>query len=694
MGSPGSVPLDDTLGHRTTVAIGSQLPERPVNSKSYFLAQLTILAVAAAIFLGCIASPPSLMDDVDAVQAQIARNMLGSGDWVTPHLAGVAYLEKPPLKYWLIAIAFKLFGVRDWAARLPVALSAVLLCWLVFRIGVWAFSARAGTYAGLAIATSIGVFLFTRVQLSEVMIAFTIALAMWAFLRVLDDTESHRALWSVTMAAAIGVGLLLKGLIAAVFPVAAALLYLAFTRQLFLRQTWRLLHPFRGLLIVLAIAAPWHVLATLRNPPYFDLTTHSGPGQYHGFFWFYFVNEHVLRFLNLRYPHDYNTVPRVWFWLFHLLWLFPFSLFFPAVATLSFKPPWPDAPSDLPSDAIASAAARASRMRLLCLCWVGFMLVFFTFSSTQEYYSLPCYPALALLLGSALTNENLRTRQWVRVGMIALAAVATLAAAAIAFILAKVWNLPAPGDISRALVAQDPSAYTLSLAHMGDLTLASFAYLRTPLAVAGIAFVIGAAAAWLGRKLDVKIAGVVVMMVLFFHAARLALVIFDPYLSSRPLAEALNRAPHGKLILDDQYYTFSSVVFYAEAYRGERILLLNGRVNNLEYGSYAPGAPRDVFIDDADFQRRWVSSDLYYICVEKPQVARLEKLAGPVGLHVLVESGGKFVFANQPTTPIVTEARPCGAGSLAGEPGFQAGFIYNARAVRAVVPAHHCEARP
>jgi 4-amino-4-deoxy-L-arabinose transferase-like glycosyltransferase len=653
MGSSGSVPLDDTLGHRTDVAEGSQLTGRAENSRAYFQAQWTVLAVAAAIFLGCIVSPPSLMDDVDAVQAQIARNMLDSGDWVTPHLAGIAYLEKPPLKYWMIAVAFKLFGVHDWVARLPVALSAVLLCWLVFRMGAWAFSVRAGTCAGLAIATSVGVFLFTRVQLSEVMIAFTIALAMWAFLRTLDDTERHPQIssnfWSVAMAASIGVGLLLKGLIAAVFPVAAALLFLAFTRQLLLRETWRRLHPFRGLLIVLAMAAPWHILATLRNPPYFDLTMHSGPGQYHGFFWFYFVNEHVLRFLNLRYPRDYNTVPRAWFWLFHLLWLFPFSVFFPAVATLSFKSSVSD----------ASNVTRAARMRLLCLCWTGFMLVFFTFSSTQEYYSLPCYPALALLLASAVTDERASTRQWVRGGMIALSTVATLAAAAIAFILTQVWKLPAPGDISRALVAQDPNAYTLSLAHMGDLTLASFAYLRTPLMVAGIAFLIGAASAWFGRKLDVKLAGVVIMMVLFFHAARLALVVFDPYLSSRPLAEALNRAPHGTLILDDQYYTFSSVVFYAEAYRGERVLLLNGRVNNLEYGSYAPGALRDVFIDDAEFQRRWLSPDLYYICVEKPQVARLEKLAGAGGLHLLIESGGKFVFANQlPPVAAISEARP------------------------------------
>ena len=202
--------------------------------------------------------------------------------------------------------------------------------------------------------------------------------------------------------------------------------------------------------------------------------------------------------------------------------------------------------------------------------------------------------------------------------------------------------MPAPGDISRALT-QHPDVYTLSLGHMGDLTMASFAYLRTAADVAGMAFLIGAVSAGAETKLRAS----VVMMVLFFHAARLALVVFDPYLASRPLAEALNRAPHGNLILDDQYYTFSSVFFYAEAITASELLLLNGRVNNLVYGSYAPDAPQDVFIDDAGFRERWLSPDLYYICVEKPQVARLASLVGVGALRQVVESGGKYLFANE-----------------------------------------------
>jgi 4-amino-4-deoxy-L-arabinose transferase-like glycosyltransferase len=558
------------------------------------------------------------MDDVDAVQAQIARNMLDSGDWVTARLDGVAYLEKSPLKYWMMAVSYMIFGVHDWAARIPLALSVILLCWVTARFGAWAFSERAGLYAGLTLATCIGLFLFTRIQIPDAILTLTITLAMWSLLRALDEEEANPRLWAAVMAASIGVGLLLKGLIAAVFPIAGALLYLSFSKQLMARRTWQRLHIFSGILIALAIAAPWHVLATIRNPPYFDFTMKSEPGKYHGFFWFYFFNEHVFRFLNMRYPRDYNTVPRALFWFFHLLWLFPWSVFLPATLALTYKP-----------------LDRAGRTRLLALCWTGFLLVFFTFSTTQEYYSMPCYPALALLIGCAMTSES----KWIKAGSKVACGIVTAAALAIAAILARVWNLPAPGDISQALT-QNPEAYTLSLGHMGDLTLDSFAYLRLPLILAGIAFVVGAGGTVKFRGLRTFLA-MAVMMVMFLQAARLALVVFDPYLGSRPLATALLSAPEGQLIVDDQYYTFSSIFFYTN----RRALLLNGRVNNLEYGSYAPDAPQ-VFIDDAKLKELWPSAERYYLVAEKPAVKRIASVVGEGGLHTVAESGGKILFTN------------------------------------------------
>jgi 4-amino-4-deoxy-L-arabinose transferase-like glycosyltransferase len=585
--------------------------------------QLIVVLVAAVIYLGCVISPPFLMDDVDAVQAQIARNMLESGDWVTARLNGIAYLEKSPLKYWMIAVSFRIFGVHDWAARLPIAICAVLLSWVTARFGAWAFGWRAGMYAGLVLATSVGLFLFTRILIPDVILTLTVTLALWAFVRALDADEPRPVMWAMVMWAAMATGLLLKGLVAAVFPVAAGLLYLAVTRQLASRRTWKRLRPFSGALLFLAIAAPWHVLATVRNPPIFDFTMHSEPGSYRGFFWFYFINEHVLRFLNLRYPRDYNTVPRLYFWLFHLLWLFPWSVYLPAVLKLSYRKP-----------------DRASRVRLLALCWCGFILVFFSFSTTQEYYSMPCYPALALLLGSALVSGS----GWLRYGTKIAAAVAALGAAAIGAILWLVRGMDAPGDIAAAL-NQNPEVYTLSLGHMTDLTLRAFAYLRTPLWVAGIAFLIGAAGSLMGRRRRWASA-TVVMMIVFFHAARLALVVFDPYMGSQALAQALLDAPPGKLIVDNQYYKFSSIFFYTN----RQALLLNGRVNNLEYGSYAPDAPQNVFIDDQEFERLWARTERYYLVAEGPGLARISNLfhvkQGKESLVHVKQSGGKFLVTN------------------------------------------------
>jgi 4-amino-4-deoxy-L-arabinose transferase-like glycosyltransferase len=568
-------------------------------------------------------SPPSLMDDVDAVHAQTGHNMLVSGDWVTARLDGVPNLEKPPLHYWTMAVSFAIFGTHDWAARIPVALSAIVLCLVTAAFGAWAFDPRSGFLAGLCMATCIGLFLFTRPLLPDALQTLTIALALWAFLRVLDDEERHPRAWAATLAACLGTGLLLKSLIGIVFPIGAAIIYLLCTGQLFSGRTWRRLRPFSGLLIILLIAAPWHILATLRNPPYFSFTMKSVPGEYHGFLWFFFINEQLLRFLNLRYPRDYDTVPRLYFWLFNLAWLFPWSVYLPSAFRLSYRP-----------------VDRAGKTRLLALCWIGFVMVFFTFSTTQEYYSMPIYPAMALLIGCGMAQEG-KIVHW---GTRLLTVICGLAAVAAIAILISVRHVPTPGDISQAL-SSHPAAYKLSLGHMEDLTLQSFAYLRLPLALAAIACLIGVIGTLRTTSRNVYLA-VALMMVIFFQAARLAMVRFDPYLSSRPMVDKLQQSPPGTLIIDHHYYWFSSVFFYT----GRTALLLNGRFFNLLYGSYAPGAA-NVFIDDGQFQTLWKSPQRYYIFAKDTQVDHLLSLVGKDKLNTVDLSGGKVLFTNHPIPP-------------------------------------------
>jgi 4-amino-4-deoxy-L-arabinose transferase-like glycosyltransferase len=549
--------------------------------------------------------------------------MVQSGDWVTARLDGVPYLEKPPLLYWMIAVSYRVFGVHDWSARIPVALSAIALCWVTAAFGLWAFGKRAGFYAGLCMSTCIGLFLFTRILLPDAMLTFSIALALWALLRTLDEEERHPKAWAALMAASLAIGVLLKSLIGIVFPIGAAILYLLITRQLFAARTWKRLSPIRGLLIILLIAAPWHILGTIRNPPYFNFTMKSLPGEYHGFWWFFFINEQLLRFLNLRYPRDYDTVPRSLFWLFNLIWLFPWSVYLPAAFKLNYQP-----------------VDRAGRTRLMALCWIGFVMVFFTFSTTQEYYSMPIYPAMALLIGSAITLED----RVVRAGTRAVTVFCAIAAILILSTLVAVRHLPTPGDISQAL-SSNPSAYKLSLGHMEDLTLSSFAYLRLPLAVAAAAFVIGGISTLrAGRK--TAYLGIAIMMLVFFHAARLAMVTFDPYLSSRPLINALERSPRGELIIDHHYYWFSSVFFYTD----RTALLLNGRFFNLIYGSYAPTSA-NPFIDDNQFRDLWGKPDRYYIFAKNEQLDQLASVVGRDQLITVSASGGKVLLTNRPLSP-------------------------------------------
>jgi hypothetical protein len=248
---------------------------------------------------------------------------------------------------------------------------------------------------------------------------------------------------------------------------------------------------------------------------------------------------------------------------------------------------------------------------------------------------MPCYPALALLLGSAMAAEG----KWIHRGTRVLGGITALAALTAIAIAFAVRNLPAPGDISSAL-SHHPSAYTLSLGHMLDLTSDSFAYLRLPLYLAGAVLLLGAAGnlCWSGIRAFLTTG---LMMVLFFQAARLALVAFDPYLSSRPLADTLLSAPPGKLIIDHHYYDVSSVIFYTN----QNPFLLNGKFNNLEYGAAAPGAPA-VFLNDSEFKALWTSGNRYYLVASQKGVDRVEHFVGREQFETVSTSGGKFLLTN------------------------------------------------
>ena len=241
---------------------------------------------------------------------------------------------------------------------------------------------REALYSGLVIPTCIGLFLFTRILIPDVILTLTVAVSLWAFLRVLEEEEPHPKRWAAICGRFYRCGPLAQKShwcgVSGRGRTGLSFLHKAIVRS----AHWRRLSAlFRGIDRALDRRS-LAILATLRNPPYFVFTMRSAPGEYHGFFWFYFFNEQLLRFLNMRYPRDYDTVPRHLFWLFHLLWLFPWSVYLAGCRPLT----------------VQTLLDRAGKTRLLALCWIGFVMVFFTFSTTQEYYSMPIYPAVALCL--------------------------------------------------------------------------------------------------------------------------------------------------------------------------------------------------------------------------------------------------------------------------------------------------------
>src|SRR5262245_17821343 len=220
------------------------------------LSLIVLLAFSAAIYLiACF--QPALLDDADATHAQAAKEMLQRHDWVTLHVNGVRYLEKAPLLYWLVAISYRLFGINQFAVRVPTALAVVLLASIVYAYGRWAYSARAGWYAAAISASCVGMFLFTRIMLPEAWLTLFCTVAHYCFVRAFFGSAREKWLYYGCYAA-MALAVLTKGLIGIVFIVAPICLFFLLT-QCF--AEWRHLRLGSGLAVFLVIAAPWHLLA-------------------------------------------------------------------------------------------------------------------------------------------------------------------------------------------------------------------------------------------------------------------------------------------------------------------------------------------------------------------------------------------------------------------------------------------------
>jgi 4-amino-4-deoxy-L-arabinose transferase-like glycosyltransferase len=595
---------------------------------------LILLSIVIAIYVGT-AAQPALLDDADGCHALAAREMLQRHDWTVLYVNGIRWIEKPPLHYWLVAGSYGLFGQSALATRLPVALAMVALVVLMYDFGRRFFGERAGFYAGLMMGTSAGVFLFTRIMIPEALLALEFAAAFYLFLRAWTGSLPARIGWW-GYSGLVGLATLTRAGIGALFPVAVVALFLAcagaWRRHSEARRRLAAAPLLSSAAFALVVALPWHVLAALRVP---------------GFLWFYFVNEQVLRAVGRRYPADYAAVP-LWLWLgAHLIWFFPWSFYLPALAAelRSFRGGHVDRhPRD--------------EAQLLLLIWTGVVFLFFSVvsGSRMEYYSFGAWPAVALLLAVGLARAEQTSHRWL-VGIHGvLALIGAVAAVVLASLMWASREVAGGTDISSLLSRHDTSFYRVSMATLLDLTPRAFAALRAPATAAAVLLLVGTLmSCWLrrqGRHWPATMT-LALMMTGFCHAANLAFQVFEPRLSSRPLADLVR----GRLLAGDRlvvYGEFEQACSFS-FYTDQAAWIYNGRYNGLEFGSHFPDAP-DIFLDDRRFAELWQGKDRVFLFVPPEQrTAALARL--PAGARLVAEVGGKTLFGNH-ATGLLSQSQP------------------------------------
>ena len=323
--------------------------------------------------------------------AEMAREMVATGDWITPRLNAIKYFEKPPLQVWMTALAFKLFGLGEWQARLWTGLCGLFGVLLTAYTGSRLFNPRIGIMAGTVLGSSLYWAAMGHINTLDMGLSGMMTLSLCGLLLAQRDdaSEKERRHWMLACWAGMALAVLSKGLIGVVLPGAVLVLYTLLSRDW---KIWTRLHIGLGLLIFFAITAPWFVLVWLKNPEH--------PG-------FFFIHEHIQRFTSKVHHREgpwYYFIPILLLGILPWLGVLAQSLWRGRdTNTSGFQP------------------------KTMLLVWSGFIFFFFSISGSKlPSYILPIFPALALLIATCLGNTVRRTWQ-ITAGLVVLVAVAGIA---------------------------------------------------------------------------------------------------------------------------------------------------------------------------------------------------------------------------------------------------------------------------
>jgi hypothetical protein len=544
---------------------------------------------------------PPLLDGQDSVQAEAAREMAMSGNWLIPRVDGVRVLPVSPLLTWSTAVSLKLFGVSDWAARMPLALCALALFMLTLALGARLFlTPVAGFYAALVLLTSPGIFLFVHLLYPQILSTLWITLAIYFFWRSLRHEHASRGT-AIGFAIACALGTLSQGPIGVVVPIAIVLLFLAITRNLLHLWRW---HSVLGVLVFLLITLPWYVAVHRTSAP--------------GFF--------------LEARPSFHSAPFLLIWAFLLLWITPWCLF--SVAALVRLP--------------ARISPHSKRMdpshqvRLLLVLWVMVVAIYVVIAPSREFSVLPALPAVALLAAGWLAADEAAPSRLGRV-FAWIFFVAGALKAGVALFLAVRAPSPAPGSDIATLLRLHPGQHRLFLGHLTDVTVAAMGAFRIPLFIAAAALVVGVTANLVlrqrnqARAANCFLAG---MMVFLLIAAHVALNTFSPVISSAVLAEAIKPEVNAVdlVVVNGHYNDASALGFYLE----RPIHLLN--VPQADLGAFSSDAS-DIFETPASLAEKWDGSGRIFLWTTPQSVPAL-----PGTVYMIGRDGGREILSNQPNS--------------------------------------------